>query len=91
MKGLRVGFEPGGRWRVYPDPETTVGELARALGAFPLTCVVDEDGAVCLQMIGDRDQGRPSPEALAAALWGAENTATLLDESGAFPKLAPRG
>ena len=85
MKGMRVG--PGRRWCVYPDPDTTLGELARALAAYPLNCVVDEQGAVCLQMIGDRDEGRPSSEELARALWGPDNTATIVDESGLYPAL----
>ncbi len=85
MRVIRIGR--GKRWRVYPSGDTTVAELTGALEAFPVVCVVDEDGAVCLQMIGDRDDGRPSLEELAAALWGPDNTATLINESGVFPKL----
>lgn len=85
MRVIRIGR--GGRWRVYPSGDTTVAELTGALEAFPIVCVVDEDGAVCLQMIGDRDDGRPSLEELAQALWGPDNTATLVDESGAYPAI----
>ncbi len=85
MKGMRLG--PSKRWCVYPGLDTTVAELARALAAFPIVCVVDEDGAVCLQMIGGRDVGRPSMDELAEALWGPDNKATIVDESGLYPKL----
>ena len=85
MRVIRIGT--GMRWRVYPSGDTTVAELTGVLGAFPVVCVVDEAGAVCLQMIGERDDGRPSLEELAHALWGPDNTATLIDESGVFPKL----
>ena len=89
MKGMRLGpcNRTGDRWRVYPDLDTTVGELALALAAYPITCVVDEQGAVCLQMIGETDDGAPKMDALAGALWGPDNPATLVDESGLYPKL----
>ncbi len=77
-------------WRANPSPDTTMEELEAALSMFQLDIARTTDDEIILvqtaQAIRDGAPG-PGMEELGRAMFGPDNNAILVTETGKFPKL----
>lgn len=87
---LNIESREGGLpWRAHPSPETTVGELERAVREHDLEILRTVEFEVILVQTHDQIRdGVPPPttEELADTMFG-EASVTTVEESGTFPTL----
>ncbi len=70
-----------GAWLATPSSKTTVDELQRGLEAFPGLKLIVEGGVVTI-VRKNPDTEPPTTEELAGAMFGVDNDATLVEETG---------
>lgn len=82
MSSLNIARTP--HWRAYPSPETTIGQITKAIARFPdLRIEIGPEFDLCL-VIARLGAFPPDTDELATVLYGDDETLITSEDSGVF-------
>lgn len=81
MSSLNIDKTEGG-WIAYPSPDTTIAQLAMALGTFPEIKIERGENDDIYFVLAHRRATPPTAEALAAAMYFDDKELIVSEDTG---------
>lgn len=81
MSSLNVSLDPAG-WRAYPSPDTSIAQLAMALGTFPEIQIERGENDDIYFVLAHASATPPTADAIAAAMYSDDEELIVSSDTG---------